>query len=101
MNLLERFRNRLHPVRLTCEDVNHFLAAYLDGSMDADVRARFETHLRHCPNCDRYFEQYQATIETVHDAGGTPYPPELVERTLSFLREHLDAPTTDDDPPCG
>ncbi|MDQ7041187.1 MAG: zf-HC2 domain-containing protein [Rhodothermus sp.] len=76
--------------RLTCEDVNRFLAAYLDGALDAHTRAAFEAHLQDCDDCQAYLDQYRKTIELVRQAADVPEPPPaLIEHTLSFLRERL------------
>jgi len=76
--------------RLTCEEVNQFLAAYLDGALDARTRAAFEAHLQACAACQAYLDQYRKTIELTRRAAEVPEPPqELIEQTLAFLRERL------------
>lgn len=86
------FSNLRRRVMLTCEDVNAFLAAYLDGELDDRLHARFEQHVAHCPMCHTYFAQYQETIALVQAGEPTPAPPpELVDATLAFLRTHLSA----------
>lgn len=97
INLLRRLRQRL---MLTCEDVNRFLAAYLEGALDERTRERFEKHVAGCKPCRRYLAQYRATIDLVKESDDLkepddlkesdelPHPPdELTERTLAFLRE--------------
>lgn len=74
---------------LTCEDVNRFLAKYLEGALDKRTRERFEKHVARCEPCQRYLEQYRTTIDLVKASDDLPEPPEeLTERTLAFLREH-------------
>ncbi len=76
--------------RLTCEEVNRFLAAYLDGALDARTQAAFEMHLQACADCWAYLDQYRKTIELTCRAAEMPGPPqELIEHTLAFLRAHL------------
>jgi anti-sigma factor RsiW len=76
--------------RLTCEDVNQFLTAYLDGALDARTQAAFEVHLRTCADCQAYLDQYRKTIELAKKAKETtPVPEALIEQTLAFLRERL------------
>lgn len=75
---------------LTCEEVNRFLAAYLDGVLDARTQAAFEAHLKDCPDCQAYLDQYRKTIALTRQAAEVPEPPpELIARTLAFLRERL------------
>lgn len=75
---------------LSCEAVNQFIIDYLEGTIPPHTRSRFEAHTAECPACGRYFEQYLQTIELVKGEGAVqPQPPEeLVELTLTFLREH-------------
>lgn len=77
---------------LTCEDVNGFLADYIDGTLPESLQERYEAHLAGCKTCSTYLSQYRKTINLSKSAGrGDPeLPQELVERTLDFLHAHLD-----------
>lgn len=76
---------------LTCEDVNDFLIDYLDGTLDENMRERFEAHIAKCEQCRRYLEQYRQTVDMVKEFDEMPEPPdELVEKTLTFLRNRVD-----------
>jgi anti-sigma factor RsiW len=48
--------------KLTCRACADFLADYLSGELDVEVRASFEVHLDRCRNCRTYLEQYAAVI---------------------------------------
>ena len=80
---------------LTCKEVNGFLEAYLDDSLDPDTQAQFERHIQRCETCRTYLEQYRTTIALVKEAdpaADSPVPPEpLVKETLAFVRDHYDA----------
>jgi anti-sigma factor RsiW len=78
---------------MTCRDVADFLADYVSGALDEDVRARFERHLSLCPNCQAYLATYRATIALgrgAFDAGDadarTAFPESLVTTILETLR---------------
>ncbi len=89
---LRKLRNWLgRPLR--CEEVNHFIVEYLDGTLAPRPRALFDAHVAACPNCSPFLEQYRQTIALVREAGAdVPEPPEeLVEATMNFLRQHADA----------
>ena len=78
---------------LSCEDVNQFIAAYLDDTLAPRARHLFEKHVARCPNCGPYLDQYVQTVELLQEQGvaAPPHPPdELIEATLHFLREHYD-----------
>ncbi len=102
MGTFDKLRDALRPYTISCKTVNRFLADYLDDALEAQTRARFEAHLRRCPNCDAYLEQYREIIDLVREDPLPEPPPELVERTLAFLRTHLDeAPGTPGGTPGG
>jgi predicted anti-sigma-YlaC factor YlaD len=81
---------------LSCQDVNQFIVDYLEETLPARTRVRFEKHIADCPNCGPFFDQYLQTIQLAREEG-TPsinLPEELVEATLTFLRDHYDDPDT-------
>jgi anti-sigma factor RsiW len=47
---------------LACQEIVELVTDYLEGAMDAPLRASFETHLAGCPHCTHYVEQIEATI---------------------------------------
>jgi anti-sigma factor RsiW len=67
-----------------------FLADYLDGSLDAEVRRRFERHLAECPDCVAYLRSYATTIALArgsHAEDPVPdVPDELVRAILTVRR---------------
>lgn len=77
---------------LTCEDVNDFLAAYVDDDLPDYIRSRYEVHVARCVICSAYLAQYRTTIRLTResDSLAADPPDELVEMTLAFLSRHLD-----------
>ena len=73
----------------SCERVNSFLLDYVEGRLDPATAERFEKHIRLCPNCGRYLDQYRKTISMVKEIPQPEVPSELVERTRTFLDESL------------
>jgi anti-sigma factor RsiW len=47
---------------LACQEIVELVTDYLEGAMEAPLRASFETHLAGCPHCTHYLEQIEATI---------------------------------------
>jgi len=47
---------------LACQEIVELVTDYLEGAMDAALRASFEAHLAGCPHCTHYLEQIRATI---------------------------------------
>jgi anti-sigma factor RsiW len=54
---------------VTCRDFADFLVDYIDDTLPADVRQRFELHLDECPDCVTYLRQYRDTIRLTAHAG--------------------------------
>jgi anti-sigma factor RsiW len=46
-----------------CQEFVEVVTNYLEGTMSASDRARFEHHLEQCDGCDRYLAQIRRTIE--------------------------------------
>ena len=59
---------------MNCETFVELVTAYLEDQLSAEERAAFEEHLRLCPGCDTYLDQFRATISLLG---------ELPERTIS------------------
>ena len=78
---------------MTCRECSEFLSDYLDGELDAVVRASFDQHLSRCPNCVTYLDQFAATIRAgklafADDESGAecPLPEELIRAILEARR---------------
>jgi predicted anti-sigma-YlaC factor YlaD len=48
---------------LTCQELVELVTDYLEGSLSAAQRARFEDHLSKCIGCRNYLAQMRQTIE--------------------------------------
>ena len=48
---------------MTCEEFVELVTAYLEGALPEDQRQAFDEHLALCPGCDRYLDQFRATID--------------------------------------
>ena len=47
---------------MNCQTFVELVTAYLEGQLPAEDRVAFEEHMRLCPGCDRYLEQFRTTI---------------------------------------
>jgi anti-sigma factor RsiW len=72
---------------MNCREMAEFLMDYTAGELPADVRARFDEHLRRCPECVCYLKSYEFTVRACHQAGSPrdipPLPEELVRAILA------------------
>ena len=48
---------------LTCQELVELVTDYLEGSLSAAQRARFEEHLAKCAGCRNYLAQMRQTIK--------------------------------------
>jgi predicted anti-sigma-YlaC factor YlaD len=51
-----------YPIGLTCQELVELVTNYLENSLEAETRARFELHLGVCPGCLDYLNQMRDTI---------------------------------------
>ena len=47
---------------LACAELVELVTEYLEGTLAAGDRRRFEAHLGECPHCAEYVEQVRATV---------------------------------------
>jgi predicted anti-sigma-YlaC factor YlaD len=71
---------------LACQEIVELVTAYLEDTLQAVDRERFEEHLVFCDGCDAYLEQMRTTIRLAGSAD-VALPPELEERLLEAFRE--------------
>ena len=81
--------------KLNCRACAEFLADYLSGELEVEVRASFELHLDRCRNCRTYLEQYAAVIKAGQTAcareneqAAAALPEELVRAILDAQKLH-------------
>jgi anti-sigma factor RsiW len=73
----------LRPKPIPCIEVVEIVTDYLEGTMPARDRRRFEAHLAACEHCTEYLAQIRATIEV---SGRLP-PDALSDAALAALRD--------------
>jgi anti-sigma factor RsiW len=85
MRLLpSRFRGR---PPLTCDELVELVTAYVEGTLDARERGRFEAHLDRCDGCTHYVEQLRTTIMLTGRLNGAELPDSAREQLLDAFRE--------------
>lgn len=77
----------------TCKECIDFIDAYIDGTLDPDLRAEFESHLDKCPPCVDYVKSYERTVKNCNELRGdepTPcckIPEDLIKAILASKKE--------------
>ncbi len=51
--------------QLSCRELVELVTDYLEGTLPADERTRFEEHIAGCGGCKTYLEQIRQTIAAV------------------------------------
>jgi anti-sigma factor RsiW len=76
---------------VTCREFVDFIMEYLDGELPSDVHLPFERHISLCPDCDRYLQQYRATVATSRAAfancGDGELPDDVPEELITAILE--------------
>ena len=72
---------------LACQEIVELVTDYLEGAMDAPLRASFDAHLAGCPHCTRYLEQMAATIRVAGSISAEDLSPEFRAGLLEAFRE--------------
>jgi anti-sigma factor RsiW len=72
---------------MNCDELVELVTAYLDGALDADTKARFESHLGDCDGCDNYLQQFRETVQTVGKIRGDELDPAFRSRLLNAFKD--------------
>ena len=70
-----------------CKEVVEVVTDYIEGTMPAADRARFEEHLKLCPYCLEYVEQIRSTISALGKAPEEPPDAHTQARLLDAFRD--------------
>lgn len=81
---------------LTCRELVGLVTGYLDGTLGAAERARFEAHLAVCVGCRRYLDQIAITVRSVGRLAEEDLPPDARDRLLSAFRGWRDGAASDE-----
>ncbi len=72
---------------LTCKELVELVTEYLEGTLPAHERARFEEHLEDCPGCATYVEQMRQTIRLLGTLSENGLDPRARDELLQVFRD--------------
>jgi anti-sigma factor RsiW len=72
--------------QMSCRELVEVVTDYIEGTMSATDRARFEAHLEICPYCVTYLEQMRETIETLGELSEESLTPKTRDELLTAFR---------------
>lgn len=76
---------------LTCKDFLHELSDYLDGTVDAELRTKLQSHVTECPNCWVIFDTSNKTIKVYKGMEPQSIPTEVHDRLMVALQKKIAA----------
>lgn len=71
---------------MSCRQIVDAITAYLEGTMPASDRVRFEAHLDECVHCRAYLEQMRETIAALGSLREQDLSPETRSGLLEAFR---------------
>lgn len=77
-SVLKRFLFKM-PFMISCEEVESFILAYLEGELSPSEKRRFELHLKVCRECRDYLAAYKRTLELTKAGMAAEEKPDLPE----------------------
>jgi anti-sigma factor RsiW len=72
---------------VTCIELVELVTEYLEGSMPAEERARFDAHVSGCEGCTTYLEQFRITIRLTGMLSEEQIAPDARETLLGVFRD--------------
>jgi hypothetical protein len=72
---------------LTCRELVELVTGYLEDSLPADDRVRFDQHLVDCPYCQTYLEQMRQAISLLGKITETSIDPAAEGNLLRCFRD--------------
>jgi anti-sigma factor RsiW len=72
---------------MDCRDLVELVTSYLDGSLDADTRARFDLHLLECDGCENYLQQFRTTVAALGRIDDHALDPSFRNRLLEAFKD--------------
>lgn len=77
--------------KLTCRELVELVTEYLEGTLPAEHRARFESHLTKCDGCTAYLQQFRHTIRITGKLSEETLEPEARDKLLHLFRDWHEA----------
>ena len=77
----------LRAPQMSCRELVTLVTEYLEGTLGARDRRRFERHIRGCDGCTAYLEQMRQTIRLAGSIGEHDLSPDAREELLGAFRD--------------
>ncbi len=71
---------------MSCREMAEHVSDYLDGELQADLRALIDEHRGDCPPCEAFIRTLARTVEVVRSQPREPLSPALKKILAESLR---------------
>jgi anti-sigma factor RsiW len=71
---------------LSCQEIVELVTDYLEGSLSADDRARFESHINACRHCRHHLHHMNITLRVVGNLHEESLPPAAMNELIGAFR---------------
>jgi anti-sigma factor RsiW len=78
--------SRVETPQMSCKELVEVITEYLEGTLAAEDRARFERHRAGCDGCKAYLDQMRATIRALGHLPPESLSPEAERALLAAFR---------------
>jgi anti-sigma factor RsiW len=75
-----------NPVELVCQELVELVTDYLNHTLPAADRVRFEAHLLTCPPCTSYLAQMKTTLELAGELGRETATKDVEQQLVTLFR---------------
>ena len=72
---------------MACQELVEVITTYLEGTLPAGDRARFDAHLAECPGCCTYLRQMRETVHVLGETQAAAMPADEQQRLLDLFRD--------------
>lgn len=79
--------NRIAPI--DCRHVVSQISNFIEGEVDAELRARIEEHFKQCAHCHAIYDGTRNVIQLVGDGKTFDVPQGFRSRLYDKLKDHL------------
>ncbi len=83
------------PIEIDCVEVWRQISDYLDGELDAGLRASMSSHFKDCAHCSAILDGTRNVVKLVGDGRAFEIPVSASERFYKKLNDHLAARRTE------
>ena len=74
-------------IEISCLEVWREISNYLDGEVDAELRARMEAHFKACAHCKAVLDGTRNVVKLVGDGIEYPVPEGFSKRLYDKIKE--------------